>query len=50
MENKLEKTWFMPWYRNVSFRGITVMCETKYLNKQIVTFCKISAEIIFDPQ
>ena len=24
---------FVLWYRNMSFRGITVMCEAKYLNK-----------------
>ena len=25
--------WFFPWYRNISFWGITVMCDRKYLNK-----------------
>ena len=29
----LKEIWFVLWYRSVSFRGIIVMCDTKYLNK-----------------
>ena len=33
METKIKKfNWFAQWYRNVSFRGIIVMGEAKYLN------------------
>ena len=36
------------WYRNILFRGIIIMCEKKYLNKQMLTFYKIFRKIIFD--
>ena len=28
-----KETWFVLWYRSVSCREITVMCDTKYLNQ-----------------
>ena len=40
----LRKLRLVQWYRNLLFREITMVCDTKYLNKHIVTFRKI----IFD--
>ena len=36
--------------KSLSFRESVIMCETKYLSKQIVEFCKIFSKVIFDAE
>ena len=48
METKLKEIWSVVWYRNVSFWEITVMYKIKYLNEEIVAFCKTFKKIIFN--